>query len=247
MIAGLDLPTLAYAWVAVFVGGFARGYTGFGSSMIWVTSLTLVMPPASVVPIILMLEVLASIHLLPRVWSTVEWRTVWPLTVAAWVATPLGVWVLARTSPAAMQVAISAVVVAASVLLWWGHALSRKPGPVATIATGVVSGILTGATSAGGPPVVLFYLSSPAVIGVQRASLIAYFLGSDAVGVGVAAFAGLITVDSLLRVALFLPAMLVGTALGGRHFLGASPETARRVALALLLALGLAGLIRAAL
>ena len=245
MIAGLDAPILAYAWAAVFVGGVARGYTGFGSSMIWVTSLTLVMPPASVVPVILMLEVLASLHLLPRVWAAVQWPTVWPITVAAWAATPLGVWLLAKASPPLMQAAISGVVLVATALLWRGHVLSRSPGMAATIAAGVVSGVLTGSTSAGGPPVVLFYFSTPAAIGVQRASLIAYFLASDAVGAGVAALAGLVTTDSLLRVGLFLPAMLLGTALGSRQFLGAAPQAARRVALCLLLTLGLAGLVRA--
>jgi hypothetical protein len=41
--------------------------------------------------------------------------------------------------------------------------------------------------------------------------------------------------------------MLVGTALGGRRFLGTSPEAFRRVALVLLATLGLAGLVRAVL
>jgi hypothetical protein len=247
VIAGLDLPTLVYAWAAILVGGFVRGYSGFGSSMIWVSSLTIVMPPAAVVPVLLALEVLASVHLLPGAWGTVQWATVWPLVASAWVATPLGVWLLARVPAAQMQLGIAVFVLAAAVLLWRGVTLRRTPGTGATLAVGAVSGLLNGSTSAGGPPVVLFYFSSPATIGVQRASLIAYFLGSDAVGVGAAALAGLFPIEALLRVVLFLPAMLVGTALGGRRFLGTTPETFRRVALVLLMALGLAGVLRAAL
>lgn len=247
VMAGLDLATLAYAWAAIFVGGFIRGYTGFGSSMIWVSSLTQVMPAARVVPVILALEVLASVHLLPAAWPAVQWSTVWPLMIAAWLATPVGVWVLARLSPAAMQFAISLVVLGTAVLLWRGHALRRTPGTPATLGIGAVSGVLTGATSAGGPPLVMFYLSSPAGMAVQRASLIACFLGIDAVGVGIAALAGLVPAESVIHIALLLPAMLAGTALGGRRFLGTSPDTFRRVALLLLAALGLAGIIRAVL
>ena len=245
MIAGLDAPTLAYAWAAILVGGLVRGYSGFGSSMIWVTSLTLVLPPAAVVPVLLALEVLASVHLLPGAWSAVQWRTVWPLMLAAWVATPLGVWLLGRVPAREMSLAISASVLVGGALLWRGHALTRAPGPALTALVGAASGVLNGATSAGGPPVVLFYFASPAAIGVQRASLIAYFLGSDAVGVTAAALSGLVDAESVARIALFLPAMLVGTALGQRRFVRTTPEAFRRVALLLVMALGVAGLLRA--
>jgi uncharacterized membrane protein YfcA len=247
VIAGLDATTLAYAWAAVFVGGVIRGYTGFGSSMIWVSSLTQVMPAARVVPVILALEVLASAHLLPAAWPAVQWATVRPLMLAAWLGTPIGVWILARLPAPAMQLAISLVVLATAALLWRGYALRRAPGTPATLAIGAVSGILTGSTSAGGPPLVMFYLSSPATMAAQRASLIACFLGIDAVGVGVAALAGLVPLESVLHIALFLPAMLVGTALGNHRFLGTTPETFRRVALLLLGALGIAGILRAVL
>ena len=245
MIAGLDAPTLAYAWAAIFLGGFVRGYSGFGSSMIWVSSLTLVIPPAEIVPILLALEVLASVHLLPKAWFQVEWSSVGWLTISAWVATPFGVWLLATTPTRQMQVAISLVVLLSAILLWHGYRLARTPGKPATVATGIVSGVLNGATSAGGPPVVIFYFSSPAGMNAQRASLIAYFLGSDALGVIVAALSGLMTWDSVVRIALFVPAMLGGTALGGRQFLRATPEAFRRAALVLLMTLGIVGIVRA--
>ena len=222
-----------------------RGYTGFGSSMVWVSSLTLVLTPSAIVPVLLALEVLASVHLLPGAWAAVQWSTVWPLILSAWLATPLGVWLLASVPAAPMRLAISLIVLAAAFLLWRGVTLRRSPGTGATVAVGAVSGLLNGSTSAGGPPVVLFYFSSPAAIGVQRASLIAYFLGSDAVGVGAAALAGLFPLEAWARVGLFLPAMLAGTALGGRRFLRTTPETFRRVVLAVLMALGLVGVVRA--
>lgn len=244
-MTGLDPATLAYACVAIFSGGFVRGYSGFGSSMIWVSSLTLVIPPAEIVPILLALEVIASLHLLPQAWSSVDWSSVGWLTISAWITTPLGVWLLATTPAREMQIAISLLVLASAVLLWRGYRMSRAPGKAATVTTGIMSGLLNGATSAGGPPVVIFYFSTPAGMNAQRASLIAYFLGSDAFGAIVAAMSGLVTSESLVRLALFVPAMLVGTALGGRRFLRTTPEAFRRAALVLLMALAVAGLVRA--
>ena len=133
----------------------------------------------------------------------------------------------------------------AAIALWRGYALARTPGTVATFATGALSGILNGSTAVGGPPVIVFYFASPAGATVGRASIIAYFLGTDAVGAGMATVGGLVDLDALIRFAWFLPAMLVGASLGNRRFLGADPETFRRAALVLLMALALAGLVRA--
>lgn len=77
-----------------------------------------------------------------------------------------------------------------------------------------------------------------------RASNIAYFLGTDAIGAGMAAVGGLVDLDALIRLAWFLPVMMVGASLGNRRFLAADPETFRRAALVVLMALALAGLIR---
>jgi uncharacterized membrane protein YfcA len=245
MMAALDAGPLAYSALAIFVGAFVRGYSGFGSSMIWVSSLTLVMPPTAVVPVVLSLEVLASAHLLPRAWSSVDWRSVGPLVLAAWAATPIGVWLLATIPARPMQAAISAVVLIAAIVLWAGYRYPRAPKTVAALATGALSGVITGSTSAGGPPIVVFYFSTPLGMHATRASLIAYFLFSDAVAAGVAALSGLMTVDSVVRIGLFLPPLLLGTALGSRQFLRTSPAAFRRAALILLMALGIAGIIRA--
>ncbi len=58
---------LGFCIVAVLIGAFVKGYTGFGASMLWATSLSLVLPPLQIVPMVLMFEVATSIHLLPRV------------------------------------------------------------------------------------------------------------------------------------------------------------------------------------
>ena len=154
-IIGLSPLALGFALLAMFAGAVIRGYSGFGSSMFWVTSISLVVPPAEIVPTIYMLEVLASAHLLRRAWGEVDWRSVRWMLLGALVATPAGVILLATLPAAPMRVAISLVVLGAVIVLWRGVRLERRLGPAATIATGAVSGLVNGATSAGGPPAVL--------------------------------------------------------------------------------------------
>lgn len=50
---------------------------------------------------------------------------------------------------------------------------------------GGISGLFNGSAAIGGPPVILFFFSSPTHAHVSRASLIAFFLGSDMIASGV--------------------------------------------------------------
>ncbi len=61
------------------------------------------------------------------------------------------------------------------------------------------SGIRNGATTIGGPPVILYYLATPARVVVSRASLIAYFLVTDLLAFGIALTQGLVPLDTLYR------------------------------------------------
>ena len=64
---GLDGLALSFCALVVFVGAYLKGYTGFGASMLWVTGLSLLLPPRDVIPMILMFEVVTSIYMLPQI------------------------------------------------------------------------------------------------------------------------------------------------------------------------------------
>jgi uncharacterized membrane protein YfcA len=65
---------LALAVAVVFGAGIVRGFAGFGFSALCVAGLSLVMPPAQVVPPVFVLEVLASSSLLRGALAHADWR-----------------------------------------------------------------------------------------------------------------------------------------------------------------------------
>jgi uncharacterized membrane protein YfcA len=186
-----------------------------------------------------MMEIAASLHLLPGVWREVDWRAIRLLLLGCLVTTPLGVWLLATMPVAPMQVALGAVVMVAAGLLLRGFALESVPGPAATLATGAASGLLNGAFGIGGPPVILFFFASPAGVAVGRASVIAYFFGTDLIGLAFMLREGLIGSSQLGLALSFLPALLAGNWLGARGFRGVEVATFRRWVLLLLILLAL--------
>lgn len=237
-------------WTAVWVGatvlgaGVIRGYSGFGFSMITVVVLSSILAPSQIVPVILMLEVAASAWLLPRVWRHIHWASLSWLSLGVAIGTPLGIYLLASIPPREMRIAIGVVVLLLGACMWRGFRFQRMPNRVQTAMAGVASGVLNGGTSMGGPPVILFYLSGPAGAAVSRASMIAFFLGTDIFAFGVAMAHGLTTPQTWMLVAIALVPLWTGIGLGSRFFNPEKTETYRRRTIVLLMALALLALLR---
>ncbi len=108
-----------------------------------------------------------------------------------------------------------------------------------TFAVGGIAGILNGSMGIVGPPVILFYFSTPIGLAAGRASIIAFFVGTDTVGTGLFAVQGLLTSAILWRTLIFLPVLVVGVVLGGKGYVRTSEETFKKVSLYALVALSI--------
>jgi uncharacterized membrane protein YfcA len=244
-LIGLDPVSLLVTAATVFTAGVIRGFSGFGFAMVAVTGMSLVLPPVQVVPAVLILDVLASLQLIPSIRRQIDWPSLRRLLAGALLATPAGVYVLATLPPAPMRVCISLAVLAAAVLLMRGWGWKRMPGAGFTAAVGAASGLLNGAAAIGGPPVILFYLSSPAGVAVSRASMIAFFLGLDILSLATAATQGLATATTFRLMLVAAIPLVLGIAAGSRLFARFGQAAFRRGVLILLMMLAAAGLLRA--
>ena len=156
---GLSPLMLLYAFFAIGVAAYIRGYSGFGFSALTVTSLSLILPPAEVVPSAFMLEIAASIYMLPLVWRTVNWKVLRWLLLGVVLGTPFGITVLTTVPQKPMHLLISVIVLAASLLLWKKSQTSQTVNRGWTFGVGCISGLINGAAAIGGLPVVLLFLS----------------------------------------------------------------------------------------
>lgn len=247
---GFDLPLLAWIWLAALVAFVMRGLSGFGSSMIGIGALSVVLPPAQVVPAFLALEVLTTAHLLPSVWRQIAWPSLRWVMLGCAVATPAGVLLLARVPADVMRLAVSGTLLAVALLMLAGRLQHRAgapmPGRMGALAVGGASGLLNGAAGIGGPPAIVFYFAHGA-LATGRATLIAYFLFTDIVALAWAGASGLLARTGWTLVLVALPAALIGITLGQRLYLRLPEATLRRLVWALLALLGALGCLAAAL
>lgn len=230
----MSLLTLALGSLFVFLAAIVRGYSGFGFSLLVITSLSLLMPAQTFIPAVFMLEIAASLHLLPGIWKDIHWRSLAPLIIGCVIGTPLGVWLLANVPAPPMQIALAAFVLVVTLLMGRGFILKSMPGRTASGGVGIASGLFNGAFGIGGPPVILFYFASPAGNVAGRASLIAFFLMTDLIGLAFMSREALIGWNSVTLALIFLPALVIGIWVGARSFKSADPQVFRKCVLVLL-------------
>ncbi len=238
MIADSWLP-LAFGGGVILLAAIVRGFSGFGFSLLSITALSLLLPAREIVPAIFLLEIAASINLIPSIWRDVDWRSILWLLLGYTLALPFGVAALAHGPAAPMQLALAVFVIASVALMLRGFRLAQAPGRAATGLVGAFSGLANGAFGIGGPPVVLFYFSSPAAARIGRASVIAFFLSTDLLGIAFQAREGLVTERSFAQFLVWLPALLIGIWIGATAFRRMDEARFRRIVLVILMGIAL--------
>lgn len=230
MLAGLSPEQIALMAAAALAAAFVRGLSGFGMAILLVPVLGLVISPQAAVVTSNLLALLIGLVGLRKVIGHAE-PSIWPISLLAMLATPLGLWVLAITDPAVARFLIALVAIAAFIIVLLPKRLETyRPHFLETGATGISAGVLTGFAGMPGPPVIPYYLRREIAPQTARASMMAIFLATSIAGSLAALALGLMAMKDALLAAILFPAILTGNALGALAFGKVSPALWRTFA-----------------
>lgn len=217
--SGLAPMTLGFAALAIFGAALVRGLTGFGMAIILVPLLGIIMPPERAVVLAILLQLLIGPAGLKIILAEADRRSALTIGGIAMLATPLGLAALAATPPAVARLAIALIAIAAFLaVLLPPRRSDTPPGALATGATGMASGLLTGFAAMPGPPVIPFYLRQPIAPQTARASMMLVFFAASIAGSIAAAVMGRAGWHDFALAILFYLPMWVGNHLGARAF-----------------------------
>ena len=229
----------------VLVASIIRGYVGFGFSAIVVAGASLFLPTREVVPLVLLLEVIASLQMVNQVWQHVNWRMVFSIFAASLLFIPLGQYVLLWVEVEPMRVIAAILMLAAVVLTAKGRSFPVKNDPKGWFLIGTVSGYMNGLLAMGGMWAMIFLLNSGIKVATVRASLVAMLFTTNSYAVLTGSSQGLFNNTSLVRSILVLPALFLGVWIGSRKFESSNANTYKKVVLWVLAALAVTLLLRA--
>ena len=210
--------TLVWAMTIALVGGLVRGTTGFGAAMVMTPVLALLLGPRVAVPVALLLETFAAAPMLPAAAALARWRVIAPIGVAAVLTVPLGNLLLMDADPAFLRRLIASTVIVFSLALLSGRRFHGEHRLRTSIGLGALSGTMLGATSIGGPPVILYLLSGPDAVAMTRANLTLYIVLVSAAGLVMLAIGGLLDATALKDAAAMTIPFVLGIVAGSRLF-----------------------------
>jgi uncharacterized membrane protein YfcA len=232
-----------YAAMGVsFLAGLVRGFSGFGSALIFVPLVSAIYDPRTAAGTFLLIDFAVAFTVLPAVWRDAQWREVFPIAAAAAVAAQFGALILIYSDPVHLRWGIVVVVLILLGVLMSGWRYHGKPILPVTLGVGALAGTLGGAIQIVGPPVIVYWLGSASGPATVRTNLNAFFsLFACAVFVTYIA-RGLLSSNVIVLALLLGPLQILALRAGSRLFDRASAETYRRVAYLIVAAAALASM-----
>ncbi|BAT61674.1 sulfite exporter TauE/SafE [Variibacter gotjawalensis] len=224
------------------LSGAVRGFSGFGSALIYVPLMSAVYGPKIGAVTFLLVDFVTGLAFVASAMRQANWREVIPIAVFAIAAAQFGTLILQYAEPTTLRWLISITVLVIVPVLASGWRYTGKPHVLITIGVGILAGLLGGAVQISGPPVLIYWLGSPHGVNTVRANFIAYFF-LFAIGLVVTYFfRGLLTANILALTVLFAPLHILAMWGGTKLFHLATEKTYRRVAYVIVLLAGLAAM-----
>jgi len=233
-LGSLDLTQILFTAAVVFFGGFLRGFVGFGGALVIIPVLAVMFTPKLAVVVHAIMELPGTIQLLPTAVRHCARRTVLPIIIALVVGIPVGVYALTAIDPNSMRIVISVLVLVMVAMLTLNTRIAFAAGTKATVAGGVIGGIIQGVAGIGGPPIVTLLLSRGDGSDTTRGNIVVVMSSLIIVVLPVLWFYGLITSRSLILGGIAAPVYLLATYLGSRYFQTGGKSIYRVIALLIL-------------
>jgi uncharacterized membrane protein YfcA len=223
------MSPLIWAWVCCvgFGAGWVRGYAGFGFSVLCMAGLTWSVSPSLVVPVIVVLEMTASVLM----WrgSVASADRGWLKTIVGvnFLTVPIGMAMLLFLPSQPLRVVVALLLLIAAIALRFVVRSNLEDTPMLRRFCGAGSGLLNGIAASGGVVAALTMTASGMPSARLRATMILYLLFADALVISAMVLATwldlpinntLIDGNSLkLSIALGIP-MALGIYMGQRFF-----------------------------
>jgi len=235
-------PRFLPAAVVAALAGAVRGFSGFGSALIYVPLVAAIYDPRIAAVTLLLIDLVSSLPFTVPAFARCNWREVVPVTAAAALMVPVGTMILLFVDPMILRWVIAVLVIGLLMVLMSGWRYHGEPHLSASLGVGAVAGLCSGAVQIGGPPVIIYWLGGPGAATIVRANLMVFFGLVGAATATSYAAQGLLTRPALALAVLLGAPFLGAMILGALMFRGASEALYRRVAYGLIAASALVSL-----
>ena len=195
---------------------YTQSVTGFGFgifAMIFLPGIMSLYTEANVLSTIL--STLTSVSLAFVLRRAISWRNIIFPLLGCLVSTALAVAFVRTQENSTLTLLLGIALLALSIyFFFFSEKIRIRPSWYAGLIAGVISGIMGGMFSIGGPPVVIYYLQSERDSEHYLATISAYFIFSGLITVTTKAAAGFITPLVWMALSVGAVGMMIGSLVG---------------------------------
>jgi uncharacterized protein len=225
-----------------FLAGIVRGFTGFGTAMVYLPVAAQVLGPFQALTTLIIMDLVAPLIHVRRALRDGHPGDVLRLAAGALFALPLGVLVLSLVAPEVFRYAVSITALTMLVLLVSGVRYRGAMTRPLIFGTGALGGFLGGSVGLPGPPVIMLYMASALPASAIRANMMVYLILADAIMIVVLYWNGFLVWSAVALGGLMILPYISGNWIGGRLFRPEAELAYRLVAYGIIAGSALLGL-----
>jgi uncharacterized membrane protein YfcA len=223
-------------FLGALAGGFVSGLAGFGTALVVLGIWLYILPPAVVVPLVLICSIVAQTSTLPSFWRSFDFGLVWPFLIGGLAGVPLGTVLVAHADPGIFKLSVGVLLLVFPVALYFDRVpvAAGFGGRAADGLIGFAGGILGGLAGLSGPVPILWASVRGWGKDERRGVFQTFNWTVLSAALFVQAGSGFITAEILRLALLVLPATVIGAWFGARIYHALSDKNFRDVVLGLL-------------
>ena len=208
-------------WVlacGALIAGIVRGFSGFGTAMIYLPIAAQVLPPLWAILSMMMMDIFGPIPLIKPALKDAKKRDLLLLLGGFACLLPVGLAVLSMISPDSYRYFVSILSLVLLVCLIFGLRYSGPMRPPLVVGVGALSGFSGGLGGVAGPPAILFYMASSLPVKTVRANVLLFLFFGDFLLLGVVTLRGELALAPLLLGLCMAIPCAIGNVIGARIF-----------------------------
>jgi len=231
------------SFIIIFISAMIQGVTSFGFSLIGVPLLALIMPLDLIVPMLVVFSLVLNILVYSKIQGHVNKRQIIILIICGLVSIPIGIYGLSVVDDSIIKLIAGIIIIISASAMQFGFKITFKKQDIAYGLTGFLSGILNGASSLSGPPVILLLSNEGVDKNNFRKTLATYFMTLNLFSIPMFLMSGFLTGEVVVNSLKLSPALFIGTLLGIKLGNKIPDGVFRKITLVLIFVMGVMTLI----
>lgn len=238
MLDLLSTSQLIFAFVIILVAFIIRGITGFGSGLIAIPLIALMLPISVVVPMVGLLDYLAALGHGLKLRSDIVWKQILNLLPFTIIGVLLALYLFNTVDPGLLKKFLGGFIILYALYTLFSLRPHRHSSFFWAVPGGVIGGLISTLFGTGGPFYVIYLQLQGLGKTTFRATIATIFFLDGTARIVAYSFNGFYTMDVLLLITICFPVMMVGMYIGGHIHTNISYQSIQKAIAVLLLVSG---------